>query len=374
MGYQIVVSHGTLRVMITHKKPVIFREGSYTLADVEALKRAEPIWKVCDVYAEQLEELFEITHADKRQSPAFRQDMRVFVDARVTGFGGFGGNWVYYPWSGVLVHTVSEAEYAVLRTNRNRNLITEEEQEKLLNCPMGIVGLSVGSRIASTLAYGGIGNALKLAEYDTLETTNLNRIPARLDQIGEPKIEIVSRHVYEANPYASLVFFEQGLTTDTLEEFVCGAPAPKIIFEVIDNFVMKIQLRLAARRARIPVLMFANLGDSVLVDVERYDLDPETPLFNGRAGKTPEEILENPDITQAEKHRYAVELVGREHIPERAMQSVREIGRTLVGRPQLAGTVAITGGIAAYAAKCIVLGWPLTSGRYLVRFDNFFNT
>ena len=162
MGYQIVVSHGTLRIMITHKKPVIFREGSYTLADVEALKRAEPIWKVCDVYAEQLEELFEITHADKRQSPAFRQDMRVFVDARVTGFGGFGGNWVYYPWSGVLVHTVSEAEYAVLRTNRNRNLITEEEQEKLLNCPMGIVGLSVGSRIASTLAYGGIGNALKL--------------------------------------------------------------------------------------------------------------------------------------------------------------------------------------------------------------------
>ena len=47
---------------------------------------------------------------------------------------------------------------------------------------------------------------------------------------------------------------------------------------------MKVALREAARLARVPVVMLANLGDNVLVDIERYDLEPDLPIFNGILG------------------------------------------------------------------------------------------
>jgi hypothetical protein len=147
---------------------------------------------------------------------------------------------------------------------------------------------------------------------------------------------------------------------------------PAVIFEIIDSFVEKILLRKIARERRIPVVMMANLGDSILIDVERYDQFPELPFFNGVVGDVPDEILSNPDISSALKHQYAVSLVGKEHVPLRALESVAEIGTTLVGRPQLGSTVTVAGGIGAYIARRIILHQPLPSGRFQVRFEDFF--
>src|SRR5579864_4524545 len=41
------------------------------------------------------------------------------------------GRWVYYPWSGRLVHTLPPREFRELRLNRNRNKITADEQKAL---------------------------------------------------------------------------------------------------------------------------------------------------------------------------------------------------------------------------------------------------
>ena len=132
---------------------------------------------------------------------------------------------------------------------------------------------------------------------------------------------------------------------------------------------MKVLVRIEAKKARIPVVAFANLGDSILADIDRYDLDGSLPLFNGLLGDFPEEILKMPD---EDKNKYAVKMVGIENVPTRALESVKEIGKTLVGRPQLSSTVIFSGALGTYVTRQIVLGNELKSGRYLIKFEEFF--
>lgn len=361
--------------MITHEKPVVLKEGKHNPKDLADLRKKERIWKECDIYADQLKEVFEIENPTLVKTPHFNKKFSDFLAERTKGqTEKLRGNWIYYPWSGLLVHTVSEDEQFALRTNRNKNIITKEEQEILRSFRVGIIGLSVGSNVASALAYGGMANTIKLAEFDSLETTNLNRIRARIDQIGVRKIDVVAQQVYEVNPYADIHYFDNGITKEILEEFVLSDPKPQLIFEIIDSFEMKIHLRSLAREHGIPVVMVTNLGDRLLMDVERYDLDPFTDYFNGRAGSVPEDILNHPDLTDLDKHRYAVKLAGGgKYVPERAIVSVNDIGKTLVGRPQLATTVAISGSVGAYITKRIALGRDLASVSCLIDLDIIFS-
>lgn len=348
-------------------RPHILYEGYYNYADLEQFKNAHRIWKTVDIFEQQLRELYEILYPAKRLLPAsYQNELQTFLDQQLAD--GLHGNWIYYPWNGYLVHAVNSVDYLALRTNRNKNLITREEQEKLFNACIGIAGLSIGSHIVEGLAYNGIANALKLAEFDTLETSNLNRLRASIKDVGEPKITLAVRRVYEIHPYADLFPYPSGLTEDALHDFLYGDPQPQLIFEVIDDFKMKVRLRIEARKARIPVIMPTNLGDNILVDVERYDLDPSLPLFNGLIGDTPEKILQS-EITETEKVEFVIKITGREHIPARALQTLYEINRTLVGRPQLYSTVTVGGGLASYLARRFLLGKFLPSGRQFLSFD-----
>jgi len=360
-------------ILAASARPIIIKEGTHTPSDLARLRASVRIWEERDVYQAQLHELFEIANPLLKGAVDFNQKCQAFVQQKSNGQDTrIAGNWVYYPWSGVLVHAVTEAEYLRLRTNRNRNLITETEQQKLMDFPVGIIGLSVGSNVATALAYAGIANTIKLAEFDTLETTNLNRIRARIDQVGMKKIDIAKQQIFEVNPYADIITYPNGITKEILADFIESAPQPKLVFEIIDSFEMKAHLRNLCRKRGIPVVMVTNLGDRCLLDVERYDLDKQTPFFNGRAGRVPQDMLDRPDVTDADKHAYAIALAGVKNIPQRALDSVKEIGKTLVGRPQLASTVTVAGGFSAYIAKKIALGEQEPRGSWLVDLDEVF--
>lgn len=352
--------------MATHQVPHFLYEGTYTVEDLGELKK-NPIRSIYDIYEHQLKELFEITYPSLRFSLNYQEKLSEFIREKTKGNSVLSGSWVYFPWNQTLLHIVTEPELFALRTNRNKNLITLQEQDKLAQYTIGVVGLSVGNTIVLSLAYNGISNTMKLADNDTLETTNLNRIRAGLPYVGVLKTEVTAQQVYDINPYAMLTVFSHGLTKDNLPSFLIENPVPRLIFEAIDDFEMKIRLRLAAREEMIPIVMLTNLGDRVLIDIERYDLDRTTPLFNGLIGKTAEEILSKP-ITEADKQRYAVQIVGKENVPKRALESLPEINKTLVGRPQLMSTVTIAGGIGVYLARRIALGEPVPSGRNIVKF------
>ena len=347
--------------------PIILREGAYTKEDLDALQTTKKIWNTRDIFKEQLAELFEVTHPESLRAHDFRANQEAFVKEK-SAKEDFAGNWVYFPWSGVLLHTLTEEDYFSLRTNRNRDLITREEQETLSRACIGIAGLSVGGAIALSLAYSAIGGTMKLADNDILETTNLNRLRSRADQIGLPKIAITAEQIYDVNPYANLELYPEGLGEESIVGFMEGK-SPRVIFEIIDDFKMKITLRMLARERRIPIVMLTNLGDNVLVDIERYDENASLPLFNGLIGSTPEEIL-NSEISKEDEKKYAIAIVGKENIPARAIQSVMEIGKTLVGRPQLMSSVSVLGGVGAFIARKIILGEAVPSGRKLLQFKD----
>lgn len=345
-------------------KPTILIEGEYSKKGVEDLKKQAV--KTKDIYLAQVAELFEIDNPKIAFTSEFGSKQKEHISS--LGETELLGDWIFYPWSKILVHAVNREQYFRLRTDRNKDIINSEEQEKLENFTIGLLGLSVGSGIAVNAAYTGISNSMKIADFDTLDTTNLNRVRARLDQIGERKIDIMAQQVYEINPYADLHLYDKGLNEENIEDFVGGDPKPRVIFEIIDDFKMKIRVRMVAKKHGVPVVMLTNLGDSILIDVERYDTEPDTEIFNGKIGHLAEEILAGK-IGKEEEKKYAIGIVGPENIPERVLETVKNIGIEHVGRPQLMSTVSVSGGIGSVIIRRLVLG-SYKSGRYKLSLED----
>src|SRR3989344_7636889 len=148
-------------------KPTIFREGNYSHTDLVALN-TNANCRIIDIREKQLEELYKIQNPSTLLTPNFIPSLAKFLSQKLEGDRELLGDWVFFPWSEVLLHTVSESENYLLRTNRNRDIITQEEQEKLYDFTISIAGLSVGGNIATAIAYNGFSKNLKLADFDLL--------------------------------------------------------------------------------------------------------------------------------------------------------------------------------------------------------------
>jgi hypothetical protein len=364
MGKKIMTTRGKI---VNQVKPEILAEGQYTQGDLTSLKD-RPIWKVHDIYTAQLEELFEILHPAVINTPEYSEKLSSFISERSKPSVDLRGDYIYYPWSGLLLHMVPEVDLHTLRTNRTKNLISEDEQHTMGEFTAGIAGLSFGIGIALSLVYNGASNSIKIADRDIFATSNLNRVRVGLPSVDQAKTEVTAHEIYEINPHAEVIVFNDGLTEENLDDFVNGSHNLNIIFDVVDDFSMKVRLRLAAKKAKIPVIMLTSLEDSILVDVERYDLDPEAEIFHGLLGDVTDELL-TKDMSEQDKVKYAMAIVGPEHISFRNLSSLSDIGTKLVSRPHLYGTVSIVCGLAAYILKRIALGEDMPSLRKHLPFN-----
>jgi len=128
------------------------------------------------------------------------------------------GYWCYLPWRRVLTHLLPPHRYFAVRTNRNRDKITLAEQTVLRQKRVGVVGLSVGHSAAMVLAQEGLCGELRIADFDTLDLSNLNRLRTSIAQLGDAKVHIARRDLAEIDPYLPVRTFEQGITDDNIEE------------------------------------------------------------------------------------------------------------------------------------------------------------
>ena len=76
-----------------------------------------------------------------------------------------------------------------------------EKLKKAKVCILGLGGL--GSNVAVLLARAGIGS-LKLVDFDTVETSNLNRQQYRISHIGMKKTEALKNIIKEINPFVEV--------------------------------------------------------------------------------------------------------------------------------------------------------------------------
>lgn len=327
------------------------------------LLEENPHTKVIDTYETQLEELFVLDNPWLNMDPP--KKAKEFAAHKDEHFGKSElhqvGNWVYLPWRHVLLHILDDAGFQQVRTGRNRNLITKEEQEKFYNSTIGIAGLSVGNSCALSIVLTGGGKHMKLADPDTLELTNLNRIRGSIAELTEPKVFMSARQIYELDPYADLTLFTDGLTEDNIEDFFKGL---NLAVDEIDNIGMKVRIRQEAKKNKVPVIMAADNGDGGVLDVERHDIQEDITPFHGRAGddiadRTVNKKLPLPVIGKI----ITEELLGVDTITPRVQQSLLKIGSELPTWPQLGGAALINGAAIAATARMILTGQDVVDNR-----------
>ncbi|MFI5719620.1 Rv1355c family protein [Nocardia sp. NPDC051750] len=264
--------------------------------------------------------------------------------------------WVYYPWRRSVLILPGPRTFRAIRLDRNRNKLTRAEQERLSTLTIGVVGQSVGHAIAYTLALEGVCGSLRLADFDELELSNLNRVPAGLFDIAVNKAIVTARRIAELDPYLSVEVSGSGVDADTVDEFVDGLA---IVVEECDSLDIKLLIRESARRRRVPLIM--ETSDRGLLDVERFDLEPDRRPFHGLLGDTSADQLRG--LSTRDKAPYVVGLLGARDLSPRMAGSLVEVGETLNSWPQLGGDVALGAAGVATAVRRIGLGRPLRSGR-----------
>lgn len=351
------------------EKPIFFRlsRAKDRGALLRLIKRGR-IASVSDDYMEELRELFAINHPATAQDPAFESKFRAHTQSlKVKMPLAHHGVWVYLPWIAAISHILPENDFQFVRTARNRYLINEKEQKKFYHAVIGIAGLSVGSNVALAIVVQGGGKHIRLADHDRLALSNTNRIRAGVQNLGLLKVEMAARQIYEMNPYATVEIFKEGLTPANIQKFFAGAPKLDIVVDEVDHLGMKYLIREQARKHRLAVVMAADSGDSAVVDVERYDKDPNTKFFHGRLGKVSYESLAG--LKKFEIGKMITKHVGPENVTERMRESLLELGKTIVSWPQLGGAAMLSGASVAYCVRKILCGDPVIDDRNVVSLD-----
>ena len=220
--------------------------------NVRLLFTSGAIRRISDDYKEAQLELFGVNNPAKVYTPDFKNEFAAYYE----GLGDTvkHGVWVYFPWISTLTHILTQDDFFAVRTARNKNLITKEEQEKFYNASIGIA-----------------------------------------------------------------------------------------------------------------VVKAADNGDNAVVDVERYDLDANTPFFQGRLGAVTYEQLASLDKFGIGKT--ITKHIGPENVTVRMQESLLEMGKTIVSWPQLGGAALINGAAVAYCVRRILNGQSIEGNRALISLD-----
>ncbi|MCZ4518168.1 Rv1355c family protein [Rhodococcus ruber] len=308
----------------------------------------------------ELEQDTSLTFLDERETQ--RNGLRTLLPSPEQSLLDENDRWVYFPWRKTVVAVLGPMSFRHLRLDRNRNKITRSEQNSLGDLTIGIIGLSVGHAIAHTLALEGICGTLRLADFDEIELSNLNRIPASILDLGINKAVVAARRIAEIDPYLRIEIVQDGITEDTIDGFFDGLD---LLVEECDSLDVKVLAREAARSRRIPVLM--ETSDRGLLDVERFDLEPERPVFHGILGDIASTSLRG--LGTRDKIPIVLDQLDAALLSARMAASMVEVSETIETWPQLGGDVQLGGATVAAAVRRFGTGAHLPSGRIRIDLD-----
>ncbi len=316
---------------------------------------------VVDTIKEQMDELAKIQRVEQPQL-----NIKALPDKELgqsnPSLSSYG-SWIYYPWRHTLVHVLPEEAFDLVRTNRNQEKITASEQSELSKKRIGVIGLSVGHSAALTLVQEGVCGEIRIADFDRIELSNLNRLRTSLTHLGHEKTVSTCRDLLEINPYMKIKVYKEGITEENIEAFFLKDGKLDLVVEECDSLATKIKSRLCARKHGIPVIMDTN--DRGLIDIERFDQEPNRDIFHGILGDSlPDSVV---NLSQTETLNTIFKLLGgRENLSSAMQHSIEKLGKTLVGFPQLASEVHLGGALVTHVARHIFLEKKMLSGRYYV--------
>lgn len=320
---------------------------------------------VIDTVASSLKELFIIRNPEYKVSRVSEKEVEQRMQEFLEEYNHTETVFVYYPWKKTAVRMVGEEVYFELRTARNKHLITQKEQLAFRNGSIGIVGLSVGASILRAIVLLGGSRQIKLSDNDTVAVSNLNRLDVSLCDIGENKAKVMARRLWELDPFLNLEVLSDGVAKETLSDFLLN-PRIDVFIDEMDDLELKIYARQVCQKHGIPVVMATDNEDSVILDVERFDQEPERKILHGFVEDLPLEKMEN--LSSADWLEFSGRIIGEKNISHRMQESIREIGKTVTGVPQLGSTAMLAGAVTCFAVRKILTS-SFASGRYIVNLE-----
>ncbi|MFN3951580.1 MAG: Rv1355c family protein [Thermaurantimonas sp.] len=347
----------------TPTSPPSYRAEFLSSDELNHLKKQLNISEIVDLRASIYAELFKILNPEiTSKNPHFEKLSKEFIYHKYSEKSEI---WVFYPWKNSAYCIPSEEDFVKVRTSRNQYKLTPREQALLSRKKVGIIGLSVGQTIALTMAMERSATEFRLADYDVLELSNINRLRSGISNIGLKKVVIAAREIAEIDPFINVIIYPEGITRDNLDDFLLEGGKIDLLVDECDGLDIKILARHRARELRIPVLM--DTSDRGMLDVERYDLEPERPILHGLAtGLDPDTIHA---LTNEEKIPFILDMVSAEHMSTRLKASMLEVQYSINTWPQLASSVFLGGAMGADTARRIFLNQFSDSGRYYLDFE-----
>ncbi|MBI2042536.1 MAG: ThiF family adenylyltransferase [Candidatus Nealsonbacteria bacterium] len=336
-------------------KPIVFNTRR------EAPSKAKEL----DVFTGSIRELFFIRNPQfKDGMPQAEKPLAEFFEKNKNAIENV---WIYYPWLNKIVHCPAEDIFFEIKTARNKNFITESEQKGYRDFKIGIMGMSIGSNVLWPLIASGGPKFLRIADADTIEISNLNRMLAPLTAAGENKAAFMAKKIYEMDPFLKVDYWTNFVDEGNMSKFISGLD---LLVDEIDGLSLKFSARNIAKKLRIPVIMVTNVGNNVVLDVERFDREPKRPIFHGLMKGVQTEQLSN--MTYKRWVEIATKIVDPKYLDNKMKSSLKSIGKKTASVPQISSTALIAGSIATQAVMRMAAKRPLKSGRYFFDIDNHF--
>jgi hypothetical protein len=110
-----------------------------------------------------------------------------------------------------------------------------------------------------------------------------------------------------------------------------------------------------------------DTSDRGMIDIERFDNEPERELLHGIVEGIDHVNLES--LSQGERVHLSLQIAGGEALSDRMKASIPQIGKTISTWPQLASSVALGGAVTTQISNSILLDKPVKSGRFYVDVD-----
>lgn len=123
----------------------------------------------------------------------------------------------------------------------------------------------VGSWCAEALARTGIGH-MTIADSDCVDVSNINRqLPATVSTIGEPKVDVLARHLKDINPELEITAICGRYSAETAGGF--DLDSFDYVIDAIDDLPSKALLIMNACRSR--ARLFSSMGAARKLDPGR---------------------------------------------------------------------------------------------------------
>ena len=175
------------------------------------------------------------------------------------------------------------------RYSRNRKHLSCEEQLRLLNSHVAVIGLGgLGGTVTEILARLGVGT-LTLVDGDTFDESNLNRqvlsSPARL---GQQKAVAAEERVAEINPAVTVRAIAEFFTAENGPAILTDA---RLVADCLDTIGDRLVLQDICRRTGIPMVSAAVGGTSGQA-IAVFPGDPGLQRIYGAGDKAPARGIE----------------------------------------------------------------------------------